>query len=316
MPPLKEAKDADTRLASLAVLEGDAMLVMLAHGAYRLRVPLQRALARAAVVAGDEAFERYARASKADRALMQAPPLIRERLVFPYLRGLTFVGDLWRAGGFALVDRMYAHPPSTTEQVIHPEKYLAGEGAVPVAAPKAPDGYELLISGRVGELSTRVILERCIDKKHALAAAAGWGGDAYSVVRSSAGQLGLLWATTWDDDDEAVEFAAALRAYVACTRAQSGETVMPRGDTVRREGRHVVLSRGFGARDPVTTLLSLPGAVPPPSPPLGDVSIPPRKVAARVPPPYVSGDTYVNERLGLVARVPPGAGWSSRARRV
>jgi hypothetical protein len=223
------------------------------------------------------------------------------------MRGLTFVGDLWRAGGFELVNRMYEHPPSTTEQVIHPEKYLAGEGAVPVDAPRAPEGYEVLVSGRVGELSTRVILSRCLDKKKASAAAAGWGGDAFSIVRAPSGQAGLLWATTWDDELQAAEFESALRAYVDCTRRQSGETVMPAGDALRREGQNVFLSRGFGARDVVTALLSLPHPPERASPPLGAVVIPAKKTVPIVPPPYLSAGVYVNPKLGLMAEVPPGA---------
>ncbi|MCA9597634.1 MAG: hypothetical protein KC776_30185 [Myxococcales bacterium] len=306
MPPLAEAKDSDTRLASMAVLEGDAMLVMLAHAAYRYRVPLSRALARAAVAASDEALERYLRANKADQMLKNAPPMMRERLMFPYMRGLTFVGDLWRAGGFELVNRMFAHPPSTTEQVIHPEKYLAGEGAVAVDPPAAPEGYERLVTGRVGELATRVILSRCVDKNQAATAAAGWGGDAFSIVKSASGP-GLLWATTWDDEREAQEFEVALRSYVACTRKQAAETVMPAGDVVRRQGQTVVLTRGFGGRDATTALLTLPHAPETPTAPLGAVTIPPKKIVPKVPPPYVSAGVYVNPKLGLMARVPPGA---------
>jgi len=66
VPDLRATTDADTRLAELAVIEGDAMLVMLAHAAFRKRVPLNRALARAAAMVTEDAFQRYARASRAD----------------------------------------------------------------------------------------------------------------------------------------------------------------------------------------------------------------------------------------------------------
>jgi hypothetical protein len=310
VPDLRATTDADTRLAELAVIEGDAMLVMLAHAAYRRRIPLNRALARAAVMATDDAFQRYARASRADRALMRAPPLIRERLTFPYLRGLTFVGDVWRAGGFPLVNRMYAHAPTTTEQILHPEKYLAGEKPVPVREPEAPKGYEKISSGRVGELQIRVVLERCLPPARAAAAASGWGGDAYTIARSTNGKGALLWATVWDDETQAIEFETALKEYVSCTRTRSGENVMPAGDLVRRDQTKVVLTRGLSTALAETTTVSLLALIsdrPAVDPPLGAVSIPVRKPIQPTRPPYVSQNIYVNERLGLMAQVPYGA---------
>jgi hypothetical protein len=309
-PDVAGTKEEDQRLAQLSVLEGDAMLVMLAHGAWRRRIPLRRALARAAAAVGEEAFDRYAHATGADRALMNAPPLIRERLTFPYLYGLTFVGALWRAGGFPLVNRMYSALPASSEHILHPEKYLAGEAPIPVDAPKPPDGYQVVAAGRVGELSLRVILERCLTRPAAARAAAGWGGDAYSVVAAPGGKAALLWSTTWDDESEATEFETALGQYVECTRRRAGTSVMPEGDTVRRRGRNVALVRGISGApaDPLATaLLDLPRPVPTRSPPLGTVTIPPLKRPKNVHPPYVSQGVYVNERLGLMAAVPPGA---------
>jgi hypothetical protein len=310
VPDLKSMTEADTRLAAMAVLEGDAMLVMLGHTAFRRRIPLNRALSRAAVMVGEDALRQYTRASKADRALASAPPLLRERLTFPYMHGLTFIGDIWRAGGFALVNRVYEAPPTTTEQVLHPEKYLAGEGAVPVAFPPAPTGYQAIASGRVGELQMRVILERCMSAVDARQAAAGWGGDAFSIVLSQKDDAALLWSTTWDSENEAKEFHSALERYVSCTRQRAQTHVMPLDDVIRAEGRHVALLRGLpkAVADPLMAgLLALPGAAPPRVAPLGPVTIPPRKQRVATRPPYVSAGIYVNERLGIMARVPPGA---------
>ncbi len=310
VPDLAKATEADTRLAELAVIEGDAMLVMLAHTAYRRRIPLTRALSRAAVMVGEDALRRYARASRTDRALLSAPPLIRERLTFPYLNGLTFIGDIWRAGGFALVNRVYDAPPTTTEQVLHPEKYLAGELAIPVALPHTPPGYEVLSSGRVGELQTRVILERCMSSADAKKAATGWGGDAYAVVLSTKRDEALLWSTVWDSEDDAREFQVALERYVSCTRQRAQTHVMPLDDVVRRDGTKVALSRGLSATEAkpvVDALLALPGQPPARVAPIGPASIPPRKRVTPTRPAYVSAGVWVNERLGLMARVPPSS---------
>ena len=82
-------------------------------------------------------LEQYERASGRSRALMAAPAILRERMTFPYLGGMSFMGQLFRAGGFALVNRVYEHPPTTTEQILHVDKYLAGEDAVLVQSRRA-----------------------------------------------------------------------------------------------------------------------------------------------------------------------------------
>ena len=70
-----------------------------------------------------------------------APSVVDTWLGWPYRRGTAFVADLLRAGGWAQVDAALRTPPATTEQVIHLEKYLAGEPAIPVRIPAPPLGW-------------------------------------------------------------------------------------------------------------------------------------------------------------------------------
>jgi hypothetical protein len=306
-PNLAEEDNEDVRLAQNSVLEGDAMLVMVAYLARKNRIPLTRALVRAAQATSEREFERYSRARGGQEVLDRAPPLIRERLSFPYLTGLSFVGALYRAGGFELVNRVYQKPPATTEQVLHPEKYLAGEAAVPVQEPKLPADFQRVAGGRVGELQIRTILGYCLPPQRAAAAAAGWGGDAY-VVATKANETGsLFWATAWDDEEQAKEFEAALKDYVQCTRARSGTHVMPLDDFVQRKGTRVALVRGLERRESNPALIATLGAVGAPArmdPPFGRIEIPPVRKAAAYRLPYVSAGHYVNEQLGLVSRIP------------
>lgn len=305
-PDLAKEPNEDVRLAQNAVLEGDAMLVMVAYLARKNRIPVTRALVRAALATTEREFERYSRARGGQEVLDQAPPLIRERLTFPYLYGLSFIGALYRAGGFELVNRVYQHPPTTTEQVLHPEKYLAGEGAVPVEEPKLLPGFERVTGGRVGELQIRTILSYCLPPERATKAAAGWGGDAYVIAtRQKTGAL--FWATAWDDENEAKEFEAALKDYVKCTRQRSKTHVMPAGDHLVRQGTRVVLVRGLNqheARLALAAGLSAIGTPQPSTPPFGPITIPPIRRAVAFRPPYVSAGHYVNEQLGLVSLVP------------
>ena len=51
--------------------------------------------------------------------------------------------------------------------------------ATPTSAPQAPAGYRTLDEGTLGELETRVVLDRCTPLS--TQAAAGWGGDRYDI---------------------------------------------------------------------------------------------------------------------------------------
>lgn len=311
IPEIRRIDDDDTFLASMALLEGDAMLVMLAYASNEERVPLKRTLVRADDSIARGALDDYLGDAADSRRLLAASPIVRERLLFPYLAGMRFMGALHRAGGFALVNRAYSQPPVTTEQVIHPEKYLAGEAAIPVEAPAAPPGFERLASGRMGELQLRITLERCSSREQARTASAGWGGDAYSIVRDRDGRVALLWATAWDDEQQAIEFEQAAGKTVRCWTQSSGvEAAVLRGEArLERRGSHVAIVRGLDAPDEVLgALLDAPRAPIAQKPPFGSVSIPPVRRPPPTRPPYVAGGRFYNEKLGISAPILPGYG--------
>ncbi len=302
--PKTPATNLDEHLARKSLIEGDAMLVMLAYASLRQRVPLKRALARAAIMVSDIGFERYLRASGGNDVLASAPPAVRQRVTFPYAGGLTFVGDLWRTGGFGLVNRVYDAPPTSTEHVLHPEKYLAGEGVVPVKTPPAPPAAQEVIQGRLGELGTRVLLAESVPQPQAAAAAAGWGGDAFIVYRVGTTNA-MQWVTTWDSERDAQEFHLAARKYAVSVGgdfSEGGRTLL------RRRGKHVVFADGIADREALSErMLELIGTAPQARPPFGNLTIPKLKRPPRTRPPYVTRTgLYVNEYLGLVAQAPAG----------
>jgi len=72
--------------------------------------------------------------------------------IFPYEAGAQFVSDLWRSGrSWRTVDQAYSRPSTSTEQVLHPAKYIADEGPRPVSLPALlpllGDGWEELHQG-------------------------------------------------------------------------------------------------------------------------------------------------------------------------
>lgn len=299
----------DARLARLALFEGDAMLTMLAYQAQQGFMPLGRRLAMASGQAGDIAtFERASGLADESEAMSA---LTRARLEFPYASGLNFVSELYRAGGFALVNRSFEQAPASTEQVLHPERYLAGDEPVSVAEPSVPQGYRAVARGTVGELLTRLALSACVKTPDAIRAAEGWGGDTFQIVEKD-GLAGLLWATTWDTAEDAREFERAVRELSkACwAHAQlTARSVFSGPAWVVRQGKHVAVVRGIppGEAKPLgARLLELPRSRPKVRRPFGAVELrPPPKPAPLGKARQVKG-RVVAPQMGVSAAVPAG----------
>jgi hypothetical protein len=273
--------DDDAQLARAAVYEGDAMLTMIAERALRMPATEHWVSRVTELVRTTKADDLVRQAGEHSKELANAPPLLRRRLVFPYVEGLVLMADVYRTGGMRLVDRVFSHPPRTTEQVLHPDKYVAGEPPVPVAAPAAPEGWRVVAGGTMGELQTGVLLAQCVPDTQARLAAEGWGGDSYAIAQNALGDAAILWSTAWDDEEAAERFATGLAARGPCLRAEAPgglDAHIGREVTVLRDGKHVAYVQGLPAvaREPAArALLALPGDAPPAEPPLGDVSIPP-----------------------------------------
>jgi hypothetical protein len=192
----------DRSLGRLALVEGDATLLM-AHwmGAHLTPAELGELLN-----VDPEALSQ----------LTKMPAILRETLMFPYQQGLAFVNGLWANGGWEAVNRAFGDLPDSTEQILHPEKYLAGEKPVVVpldgaALAKAMGpGWTATPEDTLGEFQMSIWLrENGVKALDAQAAAAGWGGDRYVYLRGPDGAYALALVTAWDSGADAAEFQAA-----------------------------------------------------------------------------------------------------------
>ena len=118
---------ADANLGALGLVEGDATLTMQQYSLAKLGLQDQLSMLSEALPAQ----------GKLDRL----PAYLGQRLTFPYLQGMSFVCKLYASGGWKSVDRAYARPPTTSAQVLFPDRYEANEQAVDprdAPAPAAP----------------------------------------------------------------------------------------------------------------------------------------------------------------------------------
>lgn len=147
-------------------------------------------------------------------AMDDIPPAVLVPLLDSYMKGALVALTAYEHGGWVGVDALYRRPPSSTEQVLHPATKLLPTRDEPhrvvLARPADPE----LRNNVIGELGWKIYFELW-KTPGAAEAAAGWGGDRYSVTRRKDGRLIARIATVWDSPDDAAQFATAYRASLA-----------------------------------------------------------------------------------------------------
>jgi hypothetical protein len=102
--------------------------------------------------------------------------------------------------------------PVSSEQILHPERYAAGDVPAEVTfAGAAPDTVRY--EDGLGEFEIRLLFQELLPDSsgwRAAALAAGWDGDRYQVIRAGPGADALVWYTVWDDAEAAGRFARSL----------------------------------------------------------------------------------------------------------
>lgn len=211
----------DAEAAWSALIEGDASavtaeLALAPSGRQFTAIPDSEAMAMLPAARGLQ--------SPGFRA---APAVVRATLGFPYVSGLRFVAELHRRGGWKAVDAAFVRPPASSEQILHPERYLAYPDA-PIAI-QLPDiaailgqEYRGVSAGSLGEFDLYLYLKQYVEDDIARIAAEGWGGSAYALyaVEPEAGTVEkaskrtepnvFVMVTEWDSEDDAVEFYGGL----------------------------------------------------------------------------------------------------------
>jgi hypothetical protein len=154
------------------------------------------------------------------------PPAVVLAFKSQYLEGLVFAEALRRGEkGEEAVNAAFRSPPASTEQVLHPEKFLSGEAPVAIALAAPPGDAKAAVSITLGEMCTRILLQsRGVEAKTAAEAAAGWGGDSVALVAFPAGEA-VVWATTWDSEADATAFLAALQSAFPVKTGEASDKV-------------------------------------------------------------------------------------------
>jgi len=193
--------DEEAALAFEALVEGNAVAVELRY--LESRAPAERREARA---------EEEATFGGGDGGGI--PDALLDLAEFPYARGPDLVAAILASGGQARLDAAFRTPPTTSAEVLHPERFLSGRGRARVPAVAA--GGRIVDDGVLGELVLRLILAQSRPVAQAVRAAEGWAGDRY--VAWAAGSRTCVRATVVVDSDvDVAELAGALRQWAGAT---------------------------------------------------------------------------------------------------
>jgi len=138
---------------------------------------------------------------------------------FPYREGRRFADALFQAGGWEIINYAYTDPPRSTEQVLHPQRYLEerdrpADVVVPDLSTVLGEDWSALLRDTLGEFVIGLYLDETLPEEMAWQAADGWGGDTFVVWEREDGHRVLVWRTVWDSTAEAAEFERAIVALI------------------------------------------------------------------------------------------------------
>lgn len=265
----------DAQFAVQALIEGDATHLMLRASMGEDAPKLDRlnteALAAATMATQDSWTP----------ALRALPRLLGDTLVLPYTAGTLFVHEVRRSGGSAAVDALYTHPPLSSEQVLHPARWLAGNAVPRLVTPDGLDralgkGWTEVDRDTLGEVGVRAWLATLgVDDVTAGLVADGWGGDTLVLLEHPDAPDVGGWVSTWDTVDDAIQLIQALDGVAAVvagdwTVVRKGPTVAVTFDLRGPARQHVLRALLRSDLTSLTSLDQVSRPLPDPRPPWPD----------------------------------------------
>jgi len=226
----KKKANTDYSTTIEALLEGDATISSISYAGAKL---------------GEQGFTDWINSAKEASSGDKEdsyPPFLERSFNFPYDQGADFALYLWQKGGWEELNKAYDNPPSTTEQILHPEKYLDGEKAEDLKLPDLSDdlgkGWEQLDDDVFGEFDVyNYLLTLLGDEGLAGDAAAGWGGGRMAVYsnKDDTERVLIHIVLTWDTPTDALQF---FEAYLDSLLRVHGPVAVP--ESLHGEGKPLV----------------------------------------------------------------------------
>jgi hypothetical protein len=149
----------------------------------------------------------------------KAPLVLRENMMFPYMHGLNFVAFIYNKQGWRGVNQCFRKVPKSTEEILHPSKYLLGnDPPQKLDLPSLEDifpQYSLLVENILGEFNIHLLFKIFFGRQVQKKFSEGWGGDVYQLwEEKETRSLVLIWLSAWDSAQDAQEFFSAYHQLI------------------------------------------------------------------------------------------------------
>ena len=199
----------DASLARLALVLGDALAVLVDYSVS------SQLLSPAQVSDVDLSFRHEIESQLGE----DVPEALREINVFPAVAGFKFMRSFRKWNSLEDATRLYSDFPRSTEQFMHPEKYLAQRDDPTIVEWQPPPmdlsaPWKRIDTNVLGELSLYLVLNSFIERHKAVRASQGWDGDRLELFEHPNGNLAFVLRSVWDTEEDAREFAAAYSDVV------------------------------------------------------------------------------------------------------
>ncbi len=229
---IKVEGNDDASMARLALVLGDALAVLFDYSvSFQLLNPAQ-------VRDVDLSFRLGIESQLGE----DVPEALREINVFPAVAGFKFMRSFRKWNSLEDANRLYSDFPRSTEQFMHPEKYLAQRDDPTIVESQPPPivlsvPWKSSYTNVLGEFSLYLVLNRFIERHKAMRATQGWDGDRLELFEHPNGHLAFVLRSVWDTEEDASEFAEAYSDVVQ--KKYPGAQLVNAGDSRRTEGKEL-----------------------------------------------------------------------------
>jgi hypothetical protein len=173
------------------------------------------------------------------------PTVLTNAFTFAYTTGSEFAAQLFAENGWDGLNAAWQNIPQSTEQIIHPDKYFAGDSPIQVTIPALEntlgDGWEQIEEAVFGEFFLREYLAQELNQSEVDLAATGWGGDLFTLYwHEESDEIVLVLRNVWDTQGDSNEFVNGYGSF-ADLRFGTQQQSQPDGATCWQSVDYVCL---------------------------------------------------------------------------
>lgn len=205
---IKNDKNGDTLLARTALIEGEATFASTQYIIESLGL-------NSKLVNNIGDIMKKAMSPSTIKNIANVPGFLLEQMFFPYVEGTKFTETVYKnKGSWGKFNSVYKNMPISTEQIMHPEKYLKYEAPIIVTLDKdfiKDKSWKLLDSDTFGEFSLLNYFLEYNSEKSSKKASEGWGGDVYGLFSKSDDEVVFIYKSVWDTPNDAQEFFETIK---------------------------------------------------------------------------------------------------------